>query len=154
MSKLSKTVKGRPEYRENIREFWEYESVKRHTADEDRLRRLHDIRIDHEIADEFVIAACKRFGLTLPTMSYTGYTDRGWYYPEKHEGNWPYFRTTSHVIVVRAYHLSVFILCHEFAHHWVNLRCEKADGPHGWDFTMRLDKMAAFAEVWFRTGEV
>lgn len=144
VSTLTKVVKGDPA-RRNFGEFFEYASVKRHTEDLDRLIRLHEIRIDHEQADEFVLAACKEFDLVLPTMHYTARTDLGRYYPER----WLQQEWARHVIVVRPYHLPVWLLCHEFAHHWTYLRCEGADGWHGFDFTVRLDRMAEFAESWF-----
>lgn len=105
-----------------------------------RLKRLDTVRIDRDTASELVIALCDEFGLRYPSIRFTGRTDRGMYFPTGE-----HFQT----IRVRASKISVELLLHELAHHWVELACKGTeDGHHGWDFTSRLDRLAAKAEEW------
>lgn len=130
---LRKEVRG--SRKANLQEWYEYPTVRRHSSDVARLKRLHDVRIDHAEADAFVITACAIFDLPLPFMAYTARTDRGMYFPHG-DG----------IIRIRPYDISLAYLCHELAHHWVEQITGETDGHHGWDFTWRLDRLAELAE--------
>src|SRR5690606_28634918 len=109
----------------------EYKSVQRHSQDFERLKRLHRVRLDRQQATELVHLLCDEFGLRRPRLSFTGRTDRGWYWNDG-----------TYRIVVRSSGISAEVLIHELAHHWVYTKISGADGSHGWDFTQRLDRLA------------
>lgn len=113
-----------------LRPFWEYEIVKRKTRDLDRLRDLHDIRLNQGQAGQLIDGLCAEFGLRRPRVSYTGRSDRGFY-------EW------AGRIIVRPSEISAECLCHELAHHWTWTKMTgAASSNHGEDFTRRLDRLA------------
>ena len=89
--------------------FWEYEIVKRKTEDLSRLEALHDVRIDQERAEWLVWTLCEQVELRRPRLSFTGWTDRGFY-------EW------GGRIIIRASLISVETLLHELAHHWIDVK--------------------------------
>jgi len=116
-----------------LREFWEYEYVKRHTKDLDGLRTLSRIRVDRDRAEWLVWTLCEAVGLRRPRISFTGRSDRGFY-------EW------GGRIIVRPSMISAETLVHELAHHWINTKMLGVpSSSHGADFVLRLDKLAGRA---------
>lgn len=113
-----------------LREFWEYESVKRNTRDLEALQSLQRVRIDRERATWLVWTLSDEIGLRRPKLSFTGRSDRGFY---KYSGT----------IIVRPSMISVETLIHELAHHWIYSKMTGVpSSAHGADFVLRLDKLA------------
>lgn len=115
--------------------FYEYAVVVRKTADLDRLERLYGWRVDQTRAELLVRELTRAYGLQMPKLSFTGWTERGHY--------WSY----EHRIQVRKDDIGVEILIHELAHHWVYSKMTgRPSSPHGPDFVHRLDKLAETAD--------
>jgi hypothetical protein len=92
-------------------------------------------------------------------MRFTGYTDSGshwsdYYSPIQRDGmtvDWKYLG--SNVIVIRKSHISTEVLIHELAHHWVKTKMVGVeDRAHGFDFAIRLEKLAVAAERMIEEG--
>jgi len=117
-----------------VYDFFESAYVTRHTEDLDRLQALFDVRLNQGQVESMYSDLCSGFGLSFPKMKWTARTDRGLY------------DSIDRSIRLRPEYISAGIAVHELAHHWVEVKLGWGNVPnHGWDFTMRLDKLAESA---------
>ena len=124
-------------------EFWEYRVVLNKTADLDRLTRLDLEQLSQARATRLLDYLKTTFDLPDFQVSYTGWTDSGWYDEDEHR------------IQVRKDNISAEVLVHELAHHWVYTKMEgEPSSPHGHDFVVRLDQLADVAEFALMTEEI
>jgi hypothetical protein len=116
-------------------DFFEYDYVIRHTRDLNRLKWLFRTRATSREVNVLYVDLCEEFELPFPNVRFTRRTDRG------------LFEVDGSKISLRSSNISVELAIHELAHHWMNERIGWGNSPnHGWDFVMRLDKLAAETE--------
>jgi hypothetical protein len=113
--------------------FWEYAYVTRHTRNLELLKDLAAIRLDEDEVRFLVEELCVEHGLSKPKLRFNNRTDRGWY-------------SYSGFIRLNPTPLAETMV-HELAHHWVYTKLRDVPSDHGWDFTLRLDKLAESAST-------
>lgn len=125
--------------------WWgEYKLVEKRTKNLDRLKALHNMRLDQANACKLMEALARKFRWPVPAIRFTGRSDRGFY-------EW------SGTLVIRSDFISTWVLVHELAHHWnyrVSARLKKKHVAHGEDFVDCMDRLAEEAERLLLAGEI
>lgn len=134
----------------NVYAFNEQKFTLKYVKDVDRLKRLHQVRLEQDRASLLVQELCGEFKLTMPKIRFTGYTDcaRYWDWRVLTSGEYE-----SQTIVIRQDYISTQILIHELTHHWIFTKMVgREDRSHGYDFATRLEKLAVAAERMLEEG--